>query len=267
MGHSRSTTAGNSLSGHAPGALPLATKFAFLAFAFAFSASSAHADPASKVYLPQVVYGEWELELRGGFENWNHSDGDNAQQYVFDIGRGVTSWWFSELALFYSNAPGAGGAQWEEFKTENIFQLTQPGQYWLDLGLIAELVRNRAEGVNEIEIGPLFQKEVGNEQFNVDFEFERQLTRGAKTELTYAWQWKHRGNPRAELGLQGFGELGEVGDLGQEHVHKIGPALFGQARLAGNDKLKYDAAVLFGMTRSTPDVTLRLQLEYEMYGH
>lgn len=198
-------------------------------------------------------------------ENWDGHEGDNAQQYVFDVGRGITSRWFSELAVFYSKSPDQGG-EIEEFKSDNIFVLTEPGQYWLDLGLIAEFVHNRLENVNEIEIGPLLQKQIGREQFNLNFEFERELKPGTQTELTYGWQWKHRGNPKIEFGVQGFGELGEVGDLGQEQIHKIGPALFGQARMSGNNKLRYDAAVLFGVTGETPDVSVRFQIEYEIYG-
>ncbi len=244
-----------------------AKRLAGLALAVSFGFShlpSARADPASKIYLPQAVYGEWELEMRGGFENWDRHDGGNAQQYVFDIGRGITSRWFSELAFFYSKTDASSG-ELDEIKSENIFVLTEPGQYWLDIGLIAEYVRNRAEHVNEIEFGPLLQKEIGNEQFNLNFEFERELVGGAETELTYGWQWKHRGNPLLEWGLQGFGEFGEIDDLGHEHVHKIGPALFGQMRTAERNKIKYDAALLFGVTNSTPDTTLRVQFEYEMY--
>jgi hypothetical protein len=39
--------------------------------------------------------------------------------------------------------------------------------------------------------------------------------------------------------------------------------VFGQWR-SGHHKLKYDAALLAGVTDDTPDTTLRFQLEYEM---
>ena len=222
----------------------------------------AHAGAASKVYLPKVEYRELELEFRGGSQDFNGTrQGDN-QQFVFDIGYGVTSRWFTELAVFYSRAPGEGG-QIEEFKSENIFLLTEPGKHWLDVGMIAEVVHNRAEGLNEIEFGPLLQTQVGREQFNLNIEFARELVDGAKTEVGYAWQWKHRGNPALEFGLQGFGELGALGDLGG-HQAKLGPALFGSRRLPSGHKIKYDGAVLAGVTAGAPDTTVRFQLEYEM---
>lgn len=223
----------------------------------------AHAGAASKVYLPQVDYRELELELRGGWENFDGTDEGDGREFVFDIGYGVTPHWFTELAVFYTRAPGAGG-QIEELKSENIFLLTEPGEHWMDVGVIAEFVHNRAEGLNEIEFGPLLQKQIGQEQFNLNFEFARELVDGAQTQLDYSMQWKHRGNQRAEFGLQGFGELGAVGHLGEEHAFKLGPALFGTARLSSGHKLKYDGAVLFGVTDDAADTTVRFQLEYEL---
>jgi len=54
------------------------------------------AGPASKVYTPQVSYGEWELELRGGAQQWPGQSGDRAQQYVTDIGYGIAPRWFTD---------------------------------------------------------------------------------------------------------------------------------------------------------------------------
>lgn len=222
----------------------------------------AHAGAASKIYLPKVEYRELEFELRGGWENYGTHRGDR-QQYVFDVGYGVTQRWFTEVAMFYSSAPGSAG-RIDEIKSENIFLLTEPGEHWVDVGLLAEFVHNRVEGFNEVEFGPLFQKQVGSEQFNLNLEFARHLTSGAKMEMGYGWQWKHRGNPQAEFGLQGFGDLGAVDALGKTHDFKLGPALFGSTRLRSGHKLKYDGAVLFGATRGAPDTTLRFQLEYEL---
>jgi hypothetical protein len=57
--------------------------------------------------------------------------------------------------------------------------------------------------------------------------------------------------------------LGDFGRL-DEHEHELGPSLLGKMRGAeGHGALKYEAALLFGITRESPDTTLRLQVEYE----
>jgi hypothetical protein len=53
---------------------------------------NAQADPADKVYLPTVVQGEWELELRGGWQKWRDHDDDRERQFVTDVGYAFTSW-------------------------------------------------------------------------------------------------------------------------------------------------------------------------------
>jgi hypothetical protein len=226
---------------------------------------TAQADPADKVYLPTVVQGEWELELRGGWQNWHDHDDDRERQFVLDVGYALTSWWKSELAVGVTRLPDTS-TRLDEIEWENIFALTEPGQYWLDVGLFAELARDRAEGRNVVAIGPMFQKDFGALQTNVNLLFERQLGAHAEAgaEIDYAWQVKWRGNPRFEPGVQGFGTLGRSNDFAHETEHKIGPAFFSQVVLGARHKIKFDAAVLFGLNRNTPNTTIRFNLEYEI---
>jgi hypothetical protein len=226
----------------------------------------AQADPAAKVYLPAVVQGEVELELRGGFQRWRDHDDDRERQFVADVGYAFTSWWKSELAVGVTRLPGTS-SRLDEIEWENIFELTEPGQYWVDLGLFAELARDHAEGRNVVAIGPMFQKEFDRLQANANLLFERQLGAHAEpgAEIDNAWQLKWRGNPHFEPGVQGFGTIGRTNDFARATEHKIGPAFFSQAVLGARNKIKFDAAVLFGLNRNSPDTTVRFNLEYEIY--
>ena len=227
---------------------------------------TAHADPAAKVYLPSVVEGETEVELRGGYQRWRDHDDDRERQGIVDVGYAFTPWWKSELAVGVTRLPGTS-SRLDEIEWENIFELTEPGQYWVDLGLFAELARDHAEGRNVVAIGPMFQKEFGRLQANANLLFERQLGTHAEpgVEIDYAWQLKWRGNPHFEPGVQGFGTIGRTNDFARATEHKIGPAFFSQAVLGTRNKIKFDAAVLFGLNRNSPDTTVRFNLEYEIY--
>jgi hypothetical protein len=237
-----------------------------LTTALSLQAPAANADPAAKVYLPAVVQGETEVELRGGYQRWRDHDDDRERQFVVDVGYAFTSWWKSELAVGVTRLPGTS-ARLDEIEWENIFALTEPGRYWADLGLFAELARDHAEKRNVAAIGPMFQKEFGPAQGNLNLLFERQLGAHAEpgAEITYAWQVKWRGNPRFEPGIQGFGTLGRTNEFDHDTEHKIGPAFFSQAMLGARNKIKFDAAVLFGLNRNSPDTTFRFNLEYEIY--
>jgi hypothetical protein len=227
--------------------------------------SVVQADPAAKVHLPAVVQGEVEFELLGGYQWWHNREDNHERQFVGELGYGITPWWKTELGIGTTRVPGES-YKLDEVEWENTFALTEPGQYWLDLGLFAEFAYDHPEGRNAIALGPMFQKEIDALQANLNVFFERELGAGAEpgAAINYEWQLKWRGNPRLEFGAQGFGTLGRTNDFGHQTQGNIGPALFGQISTGPRSKLKYDTAVLFGLNRNTPDTTLRFQIEFEL---
>jgi hypothetical protein len=234
-----------------------------IACLFALEASIAAADPAAKVHLPTVVEGEVELELLGGYQWWRNNEDNRLRQLVGEVGYGVTSWWKTEVGVGTTQVPNES-YKLDEIEWENTFALTEPGQYWLDLGLFVEFAYDHPEGRNAIAIGPMFQKEIDSVQANLNLFFEREFGAGVEpAAVNYEWQLKWRGDPRFEPGLQGFGTLGRTNNFGHETESNIGPALFGQVLTGDRSKLKYDAALLFGLNNNTPNTTLRFQLEYE----
>ncbi|MDB6163510.1 MAG: hypothetical protein JWL98_942 [Xanthomonadaceae bacterium] len=224
----------------------------------------AMAGAADAVYTPTVEQGETEFELRGGYRNFGGAPDEHA--FVFDVGYGVNSRWRTEAVLEYA-AEGGEQGKLEALEWENVFVLTEPGKYWMDLGLLAEYEHSFGSGPDEIKIGPLLQKEIGPAVANLNFRFTREVGSGSSndTGLDYRWQVRWRGNEALEWGAQGLGELGTVDHLSQGDWHSAGPAIFGTRRLAGRDKIRYNAAVLAGLGGAAPDAAVRFQVEYEMY--
>lgn len=227
--------------------------------------SVARGDPADKVILPSVVQGELEFELLGGYQQWPNHDGDRERQFIGEVGYGLASWWKSELGAGTTRFPSAS-YHLDELEWENIFALTEPGEYWLDLSLLAELERDYGAGVNLIKVGPLLQNEFGPVQTNLNLFVTRELGNSAApgAEIDYQWQAKWRGDPGFEPGAQGFGTIGRTNDFGHQAESRVGPAFFGQIATGPRHKLKYDAAVLFGLNHNTADTMVRFQIEYEM---
>jgi hypothetical protein len=222
------------------------------------------AGAADPVYVPVVEQGETEFELRGGYRDFDGAPNDHA--FVFDVGYGVTDRWRTEAVLEYS-AEGGERGKLEALEWENVFVLTEPGKYWMDVGVLAEYEHTFADGPDEVKIGPLLQKEIGRTVANLNFRFKHEVGSGASndTELDYRWQLRWLGNEALEWGVQGFGELGTIERLGKGDSHSIGPALFGMKRLASRDKVRYNAAVLAGLNDAAPGAAFRFQVEYEMY--
>jgi hypothetical protein len=202
-------------------------------------AQRADAGPASTIYSPIVDYREWELELKGGVQDWgNDEEGERAAKVA--VGYGLMPRWGVEVEAEYSQTPGHV-AHVEEFELENIFQLTEHGEHWLDAGIFAELEHNRLENENELKLGPMLQREWGRSQANLNVYFARRLDApedagDPRSEIEYQAQWKYNLQPSFQPGLQAFGSLGDPAHLHSQEL-KIGPAFFGVATLGNGKKL------------------------------
>jgi len=231
------------------------------------AAHPAHA--SHKVYYPAVEYGETEIELRGHVDFDSRDDRDNAQTFKLGVGHGFAPRWFTELYAEVEREPGESSYKVESYEWENLFQLTEQGRYWADLGLLIEYSKaSESDDPDKLEITPIAQKQLGRKLLTVNVTFERETGGGSEGdwELAYAWQllWLHK--PALNFGLEGYGELGEVSDWkpSREQEHQFGPVLSGKLAAGGRHAWKYRVALLAGLTSGTPDATLAGTLEYEI---
>ncbi|MFO1377505.1 MAG: hypothetical protein U1F14_10925 [Steroidobacteraceae bacterium] len=230
-------------------------------------AASAHAGPADYVYTPNVEYGERELDLKMGSAGDNDAGGESRSAGSIGFGLGAAKRWFTELYVKFEKESGEK-LRYEAIEWENKFQLTESGQLPVDIGFLLELERprDRAEGY-EAKWGPLFQRDWGRFQLNANLLFERMFhsDEPEETELGYQLQVKYRWRREFEYGMQAFGDLGRWDEWApaREQEHRVGPAVFGKFSTSDHHTIAYNAAMLFGLTAATPDVTFRLQAEYE----
>ncbi len=226
--------------------------------------SVASGGPAEYVFVPAVEYGEREVDFKYGSANTDGELGTQAASIGF--GYGAKPWWFTEFYAKYKREDGR--TFFDAFEWENKFQLTETGKYPVDLGWIVELERpqDRAEGY-ELTTGPLFQTEFGLLQLNANVLVQSIFSSrdSDTTELGYQWQVKYRWRQELEWGAQGFGEVGKWRhwEPSAQQNHRWGPAIFGKIALDGRQAIRYNAALLLGLTNVSPDRTLRLQVEYE----
>lgn len=225
------------------------------------------AGPADYVYTPAVEYGEREIDFKYGAAT--PPAGNRAQVASLGFGYGAKEYWFTEVYLKQerNGSDIANLAEWE-----NKFQLTDTGEYPVDVGLITELEAPlSANAPWEFKLGPLFQTEFGKLQLNGNLLFERAFGKADEsgvpysTNFSYQWQAKYRWRPVLEFGLQGFGDMGKWNDWDKQadQNHRIGPAVFGKFALGDRQAIRYNAAWLLGASNAAPDHTFRMQVEYE----
>lgn len=224
-------------------------------------------EATQKVYSPHVEKGELEIEARSHIDSDSNSSKDSARADKYEIGYGITDWWFSSAFLEYERVPGQPlrhiATSWE-----NIFQLTEPGKYWLDAGLYLEYENTTDHAApNALETKLLLEKALGRFVNTANIVLARQVGGGAgnAVDLSYAWRTKYKMMPEFEPGIELYGDLGKLDNVRLDSAQKtqMGPVIAGKYNLGGRSKIAYEAGYLFGLNSATPNGSVKWLLEYE----
>lgn len=252
----------------APGAAAALVAAAFVTLG---AATTRDAQAGFKVYSPYVEYHEFEIEYRPSVSIDGDDAKDNEQKHPLGFGYGVTEWWFVELYGIWEREPGSGEENsFAAFELENKFQLTDPGEYWADFGLLVEYERTDAgSSPDELAVSLLFAKDLGKFEATYNVEFARLIGNGATDdiELAHRFQLKYRLDPAFEPAIEVFGEFGPIDDMPgfDEQEHYIGPVATGAIALNDSGmKLKYNAGYLFGVSDEAADGVVKAIVELEI---
>lgn len=213
------------------------------------------------VYSPHVIATQTEIELRGYSFSDGRSEFDGQRAAELSVAHAFTGWWKPELYLAeYEKEPGAGG-RLVGYEFENTFQLTEPGRYWADLGLLASYGHPRDGGPGELEFGPLIEKTVGRFDHRINLIWEKKIGAGAsnKTEFRYSYAGTYAVSSGFRPGIEAYGRP-------DDHAYQAGPIVTGEWHLPGTEgNLEYRVGVLLGVNAAAPRHTWLAQLEYEFF--
>jgi hypothetical protein len=225
----------------------------------------APAQATKTITSPSVEKGELEVEWKGGYDVDDDSAVDGGWKQKAGVGYGLTDYWFMELALEAEKNGSGGDADFTAIEWENKFQLTNPGEYWADLGAVVELVHSlEDDGADKAEVKLLASKDTGKFTHKANVIAEREFGdhAGDETEFALNVGSRYRYSTAFEPGIEMYNEFGSLSDGSgwDDDKHRIGPAAYGKI---GN--VKYDVGYLFGISEAAPDGLLKVVLEYEWH--
>ncbi|HEY3644835.1 MAG TPA: hypothetical protein VGM16_05790 [Gammaproteobacteria bacterium] len=221
--------------------------------------TAARADDDFIVYSPYVTDGQSEVEVRAHQQFDPSAEQDGERAYFIALSHSFTPWWHAEVYVgSYERDPG-GPNFLQGYEFENIFQLTEQGRYWADLGFIASYgVNEPSGGKNAVEFGPLFEKHSGPIDQRLNLVWEKQV--GAAADRHYEFRASYGASYQINSLLQpGF----EAYYRPDDDARQIGPALDGEIATSGGNEFEYHIAYLFGLNQEAANGTLAIRLEYE----
>lgn len=226
------------------------------------------------VFWPVVDYRELEFEHNGLVSFGKPGSGfDHAQSYTDAVGYGILPFWQVELEGEMQAGPGQNLVM-DAVTLENIFQLTQPGEYDYNLGFFAEFSRSVLRGqAGSVTAGPIVQKELPDlfgtstvHTLNLFLTHDVGPSSGHATGLIFSWQSLLYVRPYLSPAVEFYGEIPDLGHAGgfNQQQDLAGPVLTGQLGFGRWGTVKYQAGYLFGLTSAAPRGAVRWQVEYEL---
>ncbi len=247
-------------------------KFLNFSILAVLAASTSASYAAEKLYSPYVEKGELELEYFGSRSNDGDPAKDNGQQHQFSVGYGVNDWWHAEVYTKYAREP-QGETKLDKYEFENIFQLTEPGEYWVDVGAALDYEYTPQRGhPDTVETRLLLAKDLGLTSHVLNIILEKDVGAGPKAGLEAGgiWSSRYRLSPYFQPGFEINSTLGEIRHTGSFDAqdHYAGPMAYGKIplNLPGTaDGIKYRIGYLFGVSRAASNGEAVAQLEYEIH--
>lgn len=200
-----------------------------------------------KVYHPYVQAMEKEVEWR-----MVAADGDHLQR--LGIGTALTDRLFVEGYLLA--AEQGDTFRLEGYELETRLQLSEQGEYAVDWGMLVELEKAHQEDAYELATALLMEKQwgrwVGTANLWLEYEWGDEVK--DEVETAAALQARYRLSPKFEPAIEFYGG---------ENTRALGPVAMGDIRFAAGKKLHWETGILVGLSKKTPDATLRLLAEFE----
>jgi len=208
-----------------------------------------------KVYHPYVQPLEREFEYRSSWLEDDDAQLDGLQSHRLGYGASLSDRWFAEFYVIGSKEKGHS-LSLDAYEAELKWQLTEQGEYAVDWGMLFELEVNQENSAREFSTAILLEKEFGRWAGTLNiagiYEWGSRISNEFETSL--AAQWRYRLGPGFEPALE----------LYSNDVTKgVGPVALGAVRFAGAKKLHWETGLIFALDSDSPDMTLRLLLEYE----
>lgn len=220
---------------------------------------TSHADDDFIVYSPTVNQGQSEVEMRGFTSSDKHSNLNRLGASELAVAHSFTDFWKTELYLAEYNHDPATGTSLTGYEWENTFQFSEPGNYWLDTGMLVSVVHNN-NAPDSLEFGPLLEKRWGHFVHRMNLLWNKEMGKNASQN----WQFRasyalgYRINSEFVPGIESYIRPAD-------NARQAGPAISGEWILGAGHEIEYSTAMLLGTNNGAPDKTWVLRVAYEFF--
>ena len=224
------------------------------------AAADAYADDYT-IDSPQVDKGEAYALAHLNYSADNQSNLDHYFSQIYGAGYGVTSFWATEMDVEIEKS-STFSTKLTTLRWANILAPFQPGEYWVDAGLYVGVDKAMQNSVpNNAEAKLLLEKNIGNftNTANIIFDHNFGPNSASGVDIGFSCRTKYHVNDMFEPAIEYYSNIGKLNrdnDFNRQD-NVLGPVIQGHF-----GEISYDTGVLFGVSKSAHDVTIKLNMEY-----
>jgi hypothetical protein len=243
-----------------------------VALASAFSVSAASAQTFD-VKDTEIKAGELEFGTSNTFQSGLPRDGGaNRSAHDKSLDYGVSERWRLS-GIFKFERPDGERMRFAAIGVENLFvfkPIDDKKTYDTGLGwFVGVQASTNSETQNNVQFGPVVSQKLDKVSLNFNPFLEKTFGRNSIDGIAfvYGWNAKYELNKNLSVGIEGFGVVENIGGGTpiDEQQHRIGPALFMEIPITKDFSISPDLGILFGLTKSTPDVAIKLNVGIPLY--
>ena len=237
---------------------------AALTVIFSMGARVAYADNDFIVYSPTVVKGQSEVEIYSFYFLDGRGDLNTTNGSNISVAHTFTKWWKTEVYVGEFNRDPRGSTHLSGYELDNTLQLTTPGEYWADIGVLASYTFNKQHGIaNRVGFGPILEKLSGHIQQRLNMFWQRPIGNGdiGSNKFLTSYSISYKFSTGKATYSPGFEAYYRPGD----NSNQIGPVLYGEFRTDAGSELEYSLGIVFGISQGAPNKTLLARLEYDFF--
>ena len=243
------------------------------------------------LFAPPIEKGHWGLEFNSAFQDGfpahdededEHGHADIRAAHELGVHVDVSDYWMTKIALEMQREADDAYAL-SGVASENVFRFSKWTPRTFDAAwFTAVAAGTESEATNAVEFGPIVSIRSGPVMVLLNPFFEKTFGRNREegTAFTYGWRLTYSFSGRLSVGLEGYGEIENLGDAPaiDEQVHRVGSVLYlGPLHGTGHSEhgdhahgMEHDheqhaepewfgeVGLLFGLTDSTPDTAVKL---------
>lgn len=210
---------------------------------------------------PYVEKGVGYAEWAGGYDVDEDDDIDGHWVQDANFGYGITDFWNFEIGgSFDHDGADDGNTRFDTLTIDNRFELTQPGEYWVDFGVSVAYGKINGDGPDGLEGKLLFAKSIGKFSNLANIVIGREVGEDSNDDMTYGFAWgtAYELNDNLALGLEWYSDFADFDGDFDEQEHQLGPVLYGSF----GDNLGFEFGVLGGVSEAAPDAQLKAIINY-----